>query len=122
VRVLCLPSEPISLIVAYDRLPTLLDDYAAWLLNQETVALAHLAAGPAHIIKAPCIILRRRWHEGALQLRRLRSWRRRRQLNRRWCHGGLSERLLRCNRTRRLEPGTALTLLLLRNRRRLHTL
>src|SRR6516164_4296491 len=102
-HVLCLPSEPISLIVAYDRLPTLLDDHAARLLNQETVALAHLAAGPAHIIKTGRIILRRRWHEGALQLRRLRSGRRRRQLNRR-------------------SPGTALTLLLLRNRQRLCTL
>jgi hypothetical protein len=122
---LCLPSEPISLIVAYDRLPTLLDDHAAWLLNQETVALAHLAASPAHIIKAPCIILRRWWHEGTLQLRCLRSGRRSRQLNRGWCHGGLSDRLLRCNRTRRLDcqaPGTALTLLLLRNGRRLPTL
>jgi hypothetical protein len=50
VHVLCLPSEPISLIVAHDRLPALLDDHAAGLLNQETIALAHLAAGPAHII------------------------------------------------------------------------
>jgi hypothetical protein len=72
----------IGLIVAYDRLPTLLDDHAARLLNQETVALAHLAAGPADIIKTGRIILSRRWHEGALQLRRLRSGRWRRQLNR----------------------------------------
>jgi hypothetical protein len=122
---LCLPSEPISLIVAYDRLPTLLDDHAARLLNQETVALAHLAASPADIIKTGRIILSRRWHEGALQLRRLRSGRRRRRLNRGRCHGGLSERLLRCDRTRRLDrraPGSALTLLLLRNRQRLRTL
>jgi hypothetical protein len=125
VHVLCLPSEPISLIVAYDRLPALLDNHAARLLDQETVALTHLAAGPAHIIKTRCIILRRRWHEGALQLRRLRPGRRRRQLNRGWCHGGLSDRLLRRDRTRRLDcqaPGTALTLLLLRNGRRLRTL
>ena len=122
---MCLPSEPIILIVAYDRLATLLDDHAARLLNQETVALAHLAAGPAHIIKTGRIILRRRWHEGALQLRRLRSGRRRRQLNRGRRHGGLPDRLLRGNRTRRLDrrtPGTALTLLLLRNRQRLCTL
>jgi hypothetical protein len=36
--------------MAYDRLPALLDDHAARLLNQETITLAHLAAGPAHII------------------------------------------------------------------------
>jgi hypothetical protein len=103
----------------------LLDNHAARLLDQETVALTHLAAGPAHIIKTGRIILRRRWHEGALQLRRLRSGRRRRQLNRGRRHSGLSDRLLRCNRTRRLDcqaPGTALTLLLLRNGRRLPTL
>ena len=70
-HVLCLPSEPISLIVADDRLPTLLDDHAGRLLNQDTVTLAHLAASPAHIIKTGRIILSRRWHEGALQLRRL---------------------------------------------------
>jgi hypothetical protein len=125
VHVSCLPSESISVIVAYDRLPTLLDDHAAGLLNQETVALAHLAAGPAHIIKTGRVILRRWWHEGALHLRCLRSGRRRRQLNRGWCDSGLSDRLLRCNRTRRLDrraPGTALTLLLLRNRQRLRTL
>ena len=124
-HVLCLPSEPISLIVAYDRLPTLLDDHAARLLNQETVALPHLAAGAAHIIKTGRVILSRRWHEGTLHLRRLRSGRRRRQLNRGRCDGGLSDRLLRCNRTRRLNhraPGTALTLLLLRNRQRLRAL
>src|SRR6516225_9737041 len=124
-HVLCLPSEPISLIVAYDRLPTLLDDHAARLLNQETVALAHFAAGATHIIKTGRIILSRRWHEGALLLRRLRSGRRRRRLNRRWRHGRLSDRLRRRNRTQRLDrraAGTALTLLLLRNRQRLHTL
>src|SRR6516162_6189378 len=95
VHVLCLPSESIGLIVAYDRLPTLLDDHAARLLNQATVALAHLAAGPAHIIKTGRIILRRWRHEGALHLRRLRSGRRRRQMNRGWCDSGLSDRLLR---------------------------
>jgi hypothetical protein len=124
-HVLCLPSEAISLIVAYDCLPTLLDDHAARLLYQDTVTLTHLAAGPTHIIKTGRIILSRRWHEGALQLRRLRSGRWRRRLKRGWRHGGLSDRLLRCNRTRRLErrAGTALTLLLLlRNRQRLRTL
>ena len=124
-HVLCLPSEPISLIVAYDRLPTLLDDHAARLLNQETVALPHLAAGAAHIIKTGRVILSRRWHEGTLHLRRLRSGRRRRRLNRRWRHGRLSDRLRRRNRTQRLDrraAGTALTLLLLRNRQRLRTL
>jgi hypothetical protein len=122
---LCLPSKPISLIVPHNRLPTLLDDHAARLLNQESVALAHLAAGPTHIIKTGRVILSRRWHEGALQLRRLRSGRRRRRLNRGRCDGGLSDRLLRCNRAPRLNrrpPGTALTLLLLRNRQRLRTL
>jgi hypothetical protein len=60
-----------------------------------------------------------------LQLCRLRSGRRRWNLNRGWCHGGLPNWLLRRNRTRRLDrrtPGTALTLLLLRNRQRLCTL
>ena len=111
--------------MAYDRLPTLLDDHAARLFNQETVALAHLAAGPTHIIKTGRIILSRRWHEGALQLRRLRSGRWRRRLKRGWRHGGLSDRLLRRNRTRRLDrraAGTALTLLLLRNWQGLRTL
>jgi hypothetical protein len=117
-HVLRLPSEAISLIVADDRLPTFLDDNASWFLNQETVTLAHLAAGPAHIIETPRIILSRRWDEGALQLCSLRAGRRRRRLNcgRRDC--GLSDRLLRRNRTRRLAGGTAgaaLTLLLLRN-------
>src|SRR5262249_59169256 len=90
------------LIVAYDRLPTLLDEHTARLLNQETVALADLAASSTHIIKTGRIILSRRWNEGALHLRRLRSGWRRRQSNRGWCDSGLSNRLLRCNRTRRL--------------------
>ena len=122
---MCLPSEPIGLIVAYDCLPTLLDDHAARLLNQETVALVHFAAGPAHVIKTPCIILSRRWHEGALHLRCLRSGWRKWWLKRGWCDSRLSDGLLRCNRTRRLDrraAGTALTLLLLRNWQRLRTL
>jgi hypothetical protein len=82
VHILCLPSEPISLIVADNRLPTFSDDDTPWLFNQETVALAHLAAGAAHIIKTPGIILSRRWDEGALLLRRLSPGRRRRRLNR----------------------------------------
>jgi hypothetical protein len=113
-----LPSEPIILIVADDRLPTLLDDNVPWLFNQETAALAHLATGAAHIIKTPRIILSRRWDEGALLLRRLRSGRRRRRLNCGRRDGWLSHRLLRRNRTRRLvcrAHQAALTLLLLRN-------
>ena len=124
-HVLCLPSEPISLVVAHNRLPTLLDDHAARLLNQQTVALAYLAAGPAHIVKTGRIILRRRWHEGALHLRCLRSGWRKWWLKRGWCDSRLSDGLLRCNRTRRLgrrAPGTALALLLLRNWQRLRTL
>jgi hypothetical protein len=125
VHVLRLPSEAISLIVADDRLPTFLDDNASWFLNQETVTLAHLVAGAAHIIETPRIILSGRWDEGASQFCSLRAGRRWRRLNcgRRDC--GLSDRLLRCNRTRRLDrraPSTALTLLLLRNRQRLPTL
>src|SRR5262249_43798824 len=125
VHVLCLPPEPIRLIVAYDRRPTLLDDHAARLLNQESVALAHLATGPAHIIKTPRIILSRRWHEGALHLRCLRSGRRRRQLNRGRCDGGLSDRLLWCNRTWRVgwpAPPTRLGFLGRCGRGGLHTL
>jgi hypothetical protein len=119
VHVLRLPSEAISLIVADDRLPTFLDDNASWFLNQETVTLAHLVAGAAHIIKASGIVLRRRWHKGTLKLRRLRSRRWRRRLHRGRRDGGLSDRLLRRNLTRRLDRGTAATastlLLLLRN-------
>jgi hypothetical protein len=106
-----LPSEPIILIVADDRLPTFLDNHAPWLLDQETIALAHLAAGRAHVVNPLGIILGRRWHEGALRLRCRRPWRCSRWLQRRWSDGGFSDRLLWRNRTRRL---AALTLLLLR--------
>jgi hypothetical protein len=47
VHVSRLPSEAISIILADDRLSTFLDDNAPWLLNQETVALTHFAAGAA---------------------------------------------------------------------------
>jgi hypothetical protein len=117
-HVLRLPSEAISFIVADDRLPTFLDDDASWFLNQEAVTLAHLAAGAAHIIESPRIILSRRWDEGTLHLCSLRAGRWRRRLNRGWRYCGLSDRLLRRNRTRRLGRGasrTALTLLLLGN-------
>jgi hypothetical protein len=80
VHVLRLPSEAISVIVPDNGLPTFLDDNASWFLNQETVTLAYFAAGPAHIIETPSIILGRRRHEEALRLRRRRSGGRRRWL------------------------------------------
>jgi hypothetical protein len=95
----------------------LLDDHAPWLFYQEAVALAHLAAGAPHIIESSRIVLRGRRHESALQLRRRRTGRPRRQLNRRRRYGRLSNRLLRRSRTRWLlcrTQQTALILLLLR--------
>ena len=125
-----LPAEAISVIVADDGASTFLDDNASWFLDQDTVALAHLASGAAHVVEPARIILCRRRHEGALHLRRRGPRRRSRWLQRGWSDGGLSKRLLRRNRTRWLPGGTAgaaLTLLLragrrLRNSKGLRTL
>jgi hypothetical protein len=116
-----LPSEAISVIVADDGASAFFDNNASRFLDQDTVALAHLPAGAAHVIEPARIILCRRRHEGALRLRRRGPRRRYRWLQRGWGNGGLSKWLLWRNRTRWLPgetPGAALTLLL-RARRRL---
>jgi hypothetical protein len=108
-----LPAEAISVIVADDGTSTFLDDNASRFLDQDTVALAHLASGAAHVIEPARVILCRRRHERALRLcRRGPRWRSR-WLQRGWGNGGLSKRLLWRNRTRWLSGRTAaLTLLL----------
>jgi hypothetical protein len=44
--------------------------HAAGLLNHNRIALAHLAVGAAYVIKTSRVVLRRRWYESALRLRR----------------------------------------------------
>src|SRR5262249_29395107 len=69
-RVAGLPAETVDFVVADDGPAALTDDHAAGLLNQYRIALAHLAAGAAYVIKTSRTVLRRRWYESALRLRR----------------------------------------------------
>jgi hypothetical protein len=82
-------------------------------LDHDAVALTHLAARAANVVKATSTILRRGWYEGPLGLRRGRSRRRRRHLQRRRSDDRFANRLLRRHGARRL------CLPLLRERQRL---
>ena len=119
-RVARLPAEAVGFIVANYRVSAFADDNAAGFLDQYAVAFAHLAAGAAHIIEAPGIILRGRRHKGTLRLCCRRCGWRGRGLHGRGRDRRRADRLLRRDRTRRL-PGNADVALPRRLcRRRLH--
>ena len=63
-----LPAEAIGLVVANDGASVFADDNAAWFLDQDAVAIAHLAARAAHVIEASGVVLRWWRHKGALRL------------------------------------------------------
>ena len=65
-RVAGLPAETVDFVVTDDGPAALTDGHAAGLL----IALAHLAAGAAYVIKTSRAVLRPRWYESALRLRR----------------------------------------------------
>jgi hypothetical protein len=69
-RVAGLPAETVDFVVTDDGPAALTNDHAAGLLNHDRVALAHLAVGAAYVIKTSRAVLRRRWYESALRLRR----------------------------------------------------
>src|SRR5215510_2224607 len=86
--------QAIGLVVANDGASVFADDNAAGFLDQDSVALAHLAAGAAHVIETSGVVLRWGRHKGALCLCSGRPGWRRRELQGRRSNRGGSDRLL----------------------------
>jgi hypothetical protein len=116
-----LPAEAIGLVVANDGASVFADDNAAGLLDQDAVALAHLAAGAAYVIETSGGVLRWRRHKRALGLCSGRPGWRSRGLQGRRSNCGGADRLLWGDRAGRLSGRDGLALpRRLRAWRRLH--